>query len=54
MAASKKSSGDREAGEFMLTEVFAVVQRLNAAAGPSYGTKGYKKWEYDLQPQDSD
>lgn len=35
MALPRKSFNDHAAGEIMLTEVFTVVQRLNAAAGPN-------------------
>jgi len=51
MATSKKSPGDREAGEIMLTEVFAVVQRLNAAAGPSMVPKGTRSGNMTFNPR---
>src|SRR5260370_535283 len=51
MANSKKSPGDREAGEIMLTEVFAVVQRLNAAAGPSMVQKGTRSGDMTFNPR---
>ncbi len=51
MATSKKSLGDREAGEIMLTEVFAVVQRLNAAAGPSMVPKGTRSGNMTFNPR---
>jgi len=51
MATSKKSPGDREAGEIMLTEVFAVVQRLNAAAGPSMVQKGTRSGNMTFNPR---
>ncbi len=35
MAPPKKPLNDRAVGEIMLTEVFTIVQRLNAAAGQS-------------------
>lgn len=34
MAIPRKSMNGRTVGEIMLSEVFTVVQRLNAAAGP--------------------
>ena len=51
MATSKKSLGDREAGEIMLTEVFAVVQRLNAAAGPGIVQKGTRSGNMTFNPR---
>ena len=51
MAPSKKSLGDREAGEIMLTEVFAVVQRLNAVAGPSIVQKGTRSGNMTFNPR---
>lgn len=51
MAASKKSPGDREAGEIMLNEVFAVVQRLNAAAGPTMVQKGTRSGNMTFNPR---
>jgi hypothetical protein len=51
MATSKKSPGDREAGEIMLTEVFAVVQRLNAVAGPSMVQKGTRSGNTTFNPR---
>ena len=51
MATSKKSPGDREAGEIMLTEVFAVVQRLNAAAGPGMVQKGTRSGNMTFNPR---
>ena len=51
MATSKKSPGDREAGEIMLTEVFTVVQRLNAAAGPSIVQKGTRSGNMTFNPR---
>ncbi len=51
MATSKKSPGDREAGEIMLTEVFAVVQRLNAAAGPGIVQKGTRSGNMTFNPR---
>jgi hypothetical protein len=51
MAAPKKSLGDREAGEIMLTEVFAVVQRLNAAAGPTMVQKGTRSGNMTFNPR---
>jgi hypothetical protein len=51
MAASKKSPGDYEAGETMLSEVFAVVQRLNAAAGPAMVQKGTGSGNMTFNPR---
>jgi hypothetical protein len=51
MATSKKSPGDREAGEIMLTEVFSIVQRLNAAAGPSMVQKGTRSGNMTFNPR---
>ena len=51
MTTAKKSPGDREAGEIMLTEVFAVVQRLNAAAGPSMVQKGTRSGNMTFNPR---
>src|SRR5437588_6715276 len=51
MATSKKSLSDREAGEIMLNEVFAVVQRLNAAAGPVMVQKGTRSGNMTFNPR---
>jgi hypothetical protein len=51
MATSKKSSVDRETGEMMLTEVFSVVQRLNAAAGPAMVQKGTRSGNMTFNPR---
>src|SRR5437764_12458705 len=51
MATSKKSSDDREAGEIMLTEVFAIVQQLNAIAGPSIVQKGARSGNMTFNPR---
>src|SRR5258708_5043537 len=51
MATPKKSLQDRAAGEIMLTEVFAVVQRLNAAAGPSMVKKGSRSGNMTFSPK---
>jgi len=51
MTTSKKSSSDREAGEIMLKEVFAVVQRLNAAAGPGMVQKGTRSGNMTFNPR---
>src|SRR5207248_11803411 len=51
MATSKKSPDDREAGEIMLTEVFAIVQRLNAVAGPSMVQKGTRSGNMTFNPR---
>ena len=51
MATSKKSPSDREAGEIMLNEVFAVVQRLNTAAGPAMVQKGTRSGNMTFNPR---
>ncbi len=51
MATSKKSLSDRESGEIMLNEVFAVVQRLNAAAGPGMVQKGTRSGNMTFNPR---
>jgi hypothetical protein len=51
MATPKKSLNDRAAGEIMLTEVFAVVQRLNAAAGQSMVQKGARSGNMTFNPK---
>jgi hypothetical protein len=51
VANSKKSLSDREAGEIMLNEVFAVVQRLNAAAGPTMVQKGTRSGNMTFNPK---
>ena len=51
MATSKKSPSDREVGEIMLNEVFAVVQRLNAAAGPGMVQKGIRSGNMTFNPR---
>jgi hypothetical protein len=51
MANSQKSLSDREAGEIMLNEVFAVVQRLNATAGPAMVQKGTRSGNMTFNPR---
>lgn len=51
MATSKQPLSDREAGEIMLNEVFAVVQRLNAAAGPAMVQKGTRSGNMTFNPR---
>ncbi len=51
MAPPQKSFNDRAAGEIMLTEVFKVVQRLNAAAGPSMVKKGTRSGNMTFNPK---
>src|SRR5215831_8859082 len=51
MAESKKPLSDREAGEIMLSEVFSVVQRLNAAAGPMLIQKGSRSGNMTFNPR---
>src|SRR5437016_4193331 len=51
MAVPQKPFNDRAAGEIMLTEVFKVVQRLNAAAGPSMVKKGTRSGNMTFNPK---
>ncbi len=51
MATSKKSLSDRAEGEIMLNEVFSVLQRLNAAAGPSMVQKGTRSGNMTFNPR---
>ena len=51
MATPKKFLSDREAGEIMLNEVFAVVQRLNAAAGPAMVQRGTRSGNMTFNPR---
>lgn len=51
MPTPKKSLPDRAAGEIMLTEVFTVVQRLNAAAGQSMVKKGTRSGNMTFNPK---
>ena len=51
MAPPKNPLNDRAAGEIMLTEVFKVVQRLNAAAGPSMVKKGTRSGNMTFNPK---
>lgn len=51
MASSKTPLSDREAGEIMLNEVFAVVQRLNATAGPIMVQKGTRSGNMTFNPR---
>jgi hypothetical protein len=51
MALPRKPMNDRAAGEIMLNEVFKVVERLNAAAGPSMATKGVKSGNMTFNPK---
>jgi hypothetical protein len=51
MADSKKPLSDREAGEIMLNEVFSVVQRLNAVAGPTLVQKGSRSGNMTFNPR---
>jgi hypothetical protein len=51
MPTAKKSLPDRAAGEIMLNEVFTVVQRLNAAAGPSMVKKGTRRGNMTFNPK---
>jgi hypothetical protein len=51
MAESKKPLSDREVGEIMLNEVFSIVQRLNAAAGPMLMQKGSRSGNMTFNPR---
>src|SRR6266516_3990023 len=51
MAPPKNPLHDRAAGEIMLTEVFTVVQRLNAAAGQSMVKKGTRSGNMTFNPK---
>ena len=51
MAAPQKPLHDRAAGEIMLTEVFTVVQRLNATAGPNMVKKGSRSGNMTFNPK---
>lgn len=51
MATPRKPMDDRAAGEIMLNEVFKVVQRLNAAAGPSMVKKGTRSGNMTFNPK---
>ena len=51
MPTPKKPLSDRAAGEIMLTEVFTVVQRLNAAAGQSMVKKGTRSGNMTFNPK---
>src|SRR5256885_7043713 len=51
MAPPKKPLNDRAAGEIMLTEVFTIVQRLNAAAGQSMVKKGTRSGTMTFNPK---
>lgn len=51
MASPKKPANDRAAGEIMLTEVFNVVQKLNAAAGPGMVKKGTRSGNMTFSPK---
>jgi hypothetical protein len=51
MATPGKPMNDHTAGEIMLTEVFNVVQKLNAAAGPSMVKKGARSGNMTFNPK---
>jgi hypothetical protein len=51
MATSKKSLNDHTAGEIIFTEVFKIVQRLNAAAGQSMMKKGTRSGTMTFNPK---
>jgi len=51
MATSRKPMNDRAAGEIMLSEVFKVVQQLNALAGPGMAKKGVRSGNMTFSPK---
>jgi hypothetical protein len=51
MTVPKKPLDDRTVGEIMLTEIFTVVQRLNASAGPSMIKKGTRSGNMTFNPK---
>ena len=51
MATPRKPLNDRATGEIMLAEVFRVVQRLNAAAGPSMVKMGTRSGNMTFNPK---
>ncbi len=51
MAIPQKSLSDHAAGEIMLKEVFKVVERLNAIAGPGMAEKGAKSGNMTFNPK---
>src|SRR5437868_9305751 len=51
MAPPQKPFNDHAAGEIMLTEVFKVVQRLNAVAGPGMVKKGTRSGNMTFNPK---
>ena len=51
MATPKKPLNDRTAGELMFTEVFKIVQRLNATAGQSMMKKGTRSGTMTFNPK---
>lgn len=51
MATPKKPLNDGAAGQIMLTEVFTIVQRLNAAAGQSMVKKGARSGNMTFNPK---
>lgn len=51
MANPKNPMDDRAAGEIILNEVFTIVQRLNAAAGPSMVKNGSRSGNMTFNPK---
>jgi hypothetical protein len=51
LTSQRNPLNDRAAGEIMLTEVFSVVQRLNAAAGQSMVKKGTRSGTMTFNPK---
>ncbi len=51
MVSPKKAISDQAAGEIILTEVFKVVEQLNATAGPGMAEKGVKSGNMTFNPK---
>lgn len=51
MTTPKKPLNEKAAGEIILTEVFTIVQRLNAAAGPIMIRKGMRSGNMTFHPK---
>jgi hypothetical protein len=51
MASPKKPINDQATGETMLTEIFKVVEQLNATAGPGMAEKGVKSGTMTFNPK---
>jgi hypothetical protein len=51
MATPKKAASDRAAGEMLFTEVFKLVEQLNATAGLALAEKGVKSGNMTFNPK---